>query len=119
MKWSLAVLAFVFALTALAADITGTWKGSAETPMGTVERTFVFKQDGTKLTGETSSNMFGKSAIDDGKVDGENISFTVTISYQGNDVKINSTGKVDGDQIKMHVESPAGPVDYTVKKQSS
>ena len=119
MKWSVAVLAFLFALTALAADITGTWKGTAETPMGTIERTFVFKQDGTKLTGETSSNMFGKSAIDDGKVDGDNISFTVTISYQGNDVKINYTGKVIGDEIKFHVESPAGPVDYVVKKQPS
>jgi opacity protein-like surface antigen len=119
MKWLLAVLlAAVFAFTALAADITGTWKGSADTPMGTVDRTFVFKQDGTKLTGETSSSMFGKSTIDDGKVDGDNISFTVTISYQGNDVKINYTGKIDGEQLKLHVESPAGPVDYVVKKVS-
>src|SRR5579863_9406309 len=103
MKWLVAVLAFTLALTALAADITGTWKGSADTPMGTVERTFVFKQDGGKLTGETSSNMFGKSTIEDGKVDGDSISFTVTINYQGNDVKINYTGKVSGDEIKFHV----------------
>ena len=58
------------ALAALAADISGTWKGTAETPNGTVERTFVFKQDGSKLTGETTSQMMGKSEITEGKVEG-------------------------------------------------
>lgn len=117
MKYLLFMLAAMFAVTALAADITGTWKGSADTPIGKVERTFVFQQDGAKLTGETTSDKFGKSTIDDGKVDGDNISFTVNISFQGNEMKINYTGKVSGDEIKMHVESQAGPVDYVVKKQ--
>ena len=34
---------------ALAADISGTWKGTAEGPNGSMERTFTFKQDGEKI----------------------------------------------------------------------
>jgi hypothetical protein len=76
----------MFASTVLAGDVSGTWKGKAQTPNGTIERTFVFKVDGNKLTGETSSDMSGKSEIKDGKIDGDNLSFTINASFQGNDV---------------------------------
>ena len=103
MKWLLALMA-VFALTASAADISGNWKGSAETPNGTIERTFIFKVDGNKLTGETTSNNFGKSTIENGKVDGDNVSFTITVSMGGNDAKVEYKGKVvDADTIKFEV----------------
>jgi hypothetical protein len=105
-------------MTASAADVSGTWKGSAETPNGTVERTFVFKVDGDKLTGETSSNMFGKATIEDGKIDGDNISFKISVSLQGSDAKVNYKGKVAGDEIKFTVEIPAFnySVDFTAKR---
>ncbi len=106
MKWLLCLMA-VFALTASAADISGNWKGSAETPNGTVERTFTFKVDGHKLTGETNSAMFGKSTIEDGKVDGDDVSFTLTINVQGTEGKVNYKGKVSGDTIKFTVEVQA------------
>jgi hypothetical protein len=97
----------IFAFTASAADIGGNWKGTAETPNGTVERTFVFKVDGHKLTGETTSNRFGKSTIEDGKVDGDDVSFTLTVNVQGTDAKANYKGKVEGDTIKFTVELQA------------
>jgi len=106
MKWAVCLLAF-FAIAASAADIGGTWKGSAETPNGTVERTFVFKVDGHKLTGETTSNMFGKSAIDGGSVDGDRISFTIKVNVQGNEGKVSYKGKVEGDTIHFKVEIAA------------
>jgi hypothetical protein len=119
MKWRL-VLAALFAMTASAADISGTWKGTAQTPNGPAERTFVFKVDGDKLTGETSSDMFGKSAIEDGKIDGDNVSFKITISFQGNEAKVSYTGKVEGDQIDFTVEVPGldEKIEYTVKRVS-
>lgn len=107
MKWLLCLMMAVFAFTASAADISGNWKGTAETPNGTVERTFVFKVDGHKLTGETTSNMFGKSAIEDGKVDGDDVSFTLTVNIQGTEGKVNYKGKVEGDTIKFTVELQA------------
>jgi len=56
MKW-LVVLVAWFALAASAADISGAWKGTAETPNGTIERTFLFKVNGSQLTGETASEV--------------------------------------------------------------
>jgi hypothetical protein len=59
--------------------------------------------DGNKLTGETTSNNFGKSTID-GRVDGDNVSFTITVSMGGNDAKVEYKGKVvDADTIKFEV----------------
>ena len=111
----LAALAF----TAFAADVTGTWKGTADTPNGKTERTFVFKVAGNKLTGETTSDMLGKSTIENGKVEGDDISFTITVKYQDMELKLNYTGKVAGDEIKFHVDSDAGiNVDYTAKRVS-
>jgi hypothetical protein len=119
MKW-LILLAVLFSLTAAAADISGTWKGTADTPNGPVERTFVFKVDGQKLTGESNSSMFGKSTIEEGKIDGDNISFTLTVNFQGNEGKILYKGKVTGDEIKFTVEVPAleQKIEYTAKRVS-
>jgi hypothetical protein len=118
-KWLLPPLMILsVALAAAAADVTGTWKGTAQTPNGPVERTFNFKVDGNKLTGDTNSEIFGKSVIDDGAVDGDNISFTITVNFQGNQGKVNYKGKVKGDQIDFTVEIPAlnQTVEYTAKR---
>lgn len=119
MRWLLILLA-AFAVTGLAADVTGTWKGTAETPNGTIERTFIFKVDGDKLTGETSSEIMGKSTIMDGKIEGDNLSFTITVKFQDNDLKLNYKGKVTGNEIKFTVEIPnAGQsLEYIAKKVS-
>lgn len=119
MRWLFVLLA-AFAITASAADVSGTWKGTAETPNGTIERTFVFKVDGTKLTGETSSQMLGKSTINEGKIEGDTLSFSINAKFQDNEMKLKYTGKIAGDQIKLHVESADGgfSLDYVVKKIS-
>lgn len=112
----------VCAIAACAADIAGTWKGTAEGPQGNLERTFTFKVDGTKLTGETSSEMLGKSVINDGKVDGDNISFTITANLQGNEMKLSYKGKVTGNELKLTSEAAGGgggfgAIQWTCKKQ--
>ncbi len=114
----LSILIVLFAFSASAADVSGKWKGTAETPNGTVERTFVFKVDGGKLTGETSSDRFGKSAIADGKVEGDNLSFTINVSFDGNEAQVNYKGKVSGDEIKFTVEIPGGDqtIEYIAKR---
>ena len=108
----------VLATAACAADITGTWKGTADSPVGPVERTFVFKVEGTKLTGETTSSLTGKSTIEDGNINGDRISFRIAAEAQGYELKLQYTGVVKGDEIKLHVESEDGNVslDYTIKR---
>jgi hypothetical protein len=97
----LLVLLAITAAAVWAADVAGTWKATAEGPNGTMERTFVFKVDGNKLTGETSSSMMGKSTITDGKVDGDKISFTITAKMQDTDFKLSYQGKVTGNEIQL------------------
>src|ERR1035441_3882099 len=93
MKW-LIILAACFAAVASAADISGNWNGTAENQGQSIQRTFTFKVDGAKLTGETNSEMLGKSTINDGKVEGDTITFSITASLGGNEMKITYKGKV-------------------------
>lgn len=116
----LLVLLTIFALGALAADISGNWKATAEGPNGSMERTFVFKVDGSTLTGETTSSMLGKSTINDGKVDGDNVSFWITVKYEGNEMKVNYKGKVTGNEIKFTAEigDSGQSIEWLAKKVS-
>ena len=93
---------------------------TAETDAGTIERTFVFKVDGSKVTGETTSQMLGKSIINDGKLEGDTITFTIKGKFQDNEMTLNYKGKIEGDQIKFHVEGANGgpTIDYVAKKIS-
>lgn len=121
MKWLLVWMA-AFALTASAADITGNWKGTADLGGQALERTFTFKQDGAKLTGETTSQMMGKSTITDGKVDGDTVTFTITGNMQGQDMKMTYKGKiVSATEIKFDVDTGAGgggqSIQWDAKKQ--
>jgi len=114
----MAALAMTLLTTsASAADISGKWKGTAEGPNGAIERTFTFKVDGTKLTGETESQMIGKSTITEGKVEGDKISFTINANFQGNEMKLAYAGTISGDTIKLQVDFAGnGQVEYTLKR---
>ncbi len=107
--FTLMILLAAFAVAASAADITGSWKATADMNGQALERTFTFKQEGTKLTGDTTSQMMGKSAITDGKVEGDAVTFTVNADFQGNPMKMNYKGKiVSPTEIKFTVEIPGG-----------
>ena len=114
------ILLAIFAFSALAADVNGTWKATADFGGQTMERTFVFKVDGNKLTGETTSSMMGKSEITDGKVDGDDLSFTITVKFQDNEMKLSYKGKVNGKEIKFTVDNPQGgqTIEWNAKKVS-
>jgi len=107
----------VVALAALAADITGKWV--AQVPGRgdqTRETTFNFKVDGDKLTG-TMSGRQGETAISDGKITGDSISFVITTERGGETMKWTYTGKVAGDQIQMKREGGQGAArEFTAKR---
>jgi hypothetical protein len=120
MKW-LTILFTLFAFSALAADISGNWKATAEGPNGALERTFTFKQEGTKLTGETTSSFTGKSTIADGKVEGDTVTFTIDAKIGDQDLKLSYKGKIAGNEIRFTSEMAGGggnpPIQWTAKKQ--
>jgi hypothetical protein len=55
--------------------------------------------------------------IADGKINGDTLSFTTTLSFNGNDFKSTYTGKVVGDKIELTVDNGRGtPRTMTLKK---
>jgi hypothetical protein len=92
------------AIPALAANVTGTWTMEDKDPRdgNAVKATYVFKQEGAKLTGtieisvghEETSNLYGK-------VDGNKISFTVTFS----DATYTLNGTIEEDEMKLTMKS--------------
>src|SRR5579862_5315560 len=86
-------------LAAFAADVNGKWTAQVPGRGGqTREATFTFKVDGNVLTGSVSSPR-GDADISDGKIDGNQISFTQTLEFNGNTVKLLYKGIVSGDEI--------------------
>ena len=101
MKYFSLVIGFLLlAGFALAADIDGKWAG--EIVGQNMQIAFTFKAEGTTLTGVHIVNG-QETAIKDGKIEGNNISFTVTLDL-GGETKIPHKGVISGDQIKMTYE---------------
>jgi hypothetical protein len=83
-------LACCFALllaVAVAADISGKWAGDMPGRGGdTTPTTFTFKADGDKLTGSMTGPQ-GDVPLQEGKVAGNQISFSTTLDFGGNSVR--------------------------------
>jgi hypothetical protein len=126
MKTRIAFLSICLVMMAFAvvwaADVSGKW--TAQVPGGRdgqlQETTFTFKVEGDKLTGTVSGRQ-GDTPIADGKISGDDISFTVTRERQGNTIKQVYKGKVAGDEIKFTRSTEGGqgnrpPAEFTAKK---
>lgn len=98
----------LLSIAALAADISGKWTAQMPGRGGqTHEATFNFKVDGNTVTG-TVSGQRGEMEISDGKIDGDQISFSQTMEFNGNSMKILYKGIVSGDQIKFTRQREGG-----------
>ncbi len=103
---------FILAASALAAvqwslfaaDLTGTWKAEFETQIGVQKYTFTLKQEENALTGKANAEIAGEkheSRLKDGKVEGDAVSFTELLNFQGNDLEIRYEGNVAGKEMKL------------------
>ncbi len=110
--FSLIVGLLLLAGFALAADINGKWAG--EIVGQDMQIAFTFKAEGTTLTGVHIVNG-QETPIKDGKIDGDNISFTVTLDL-GGETKIPHKGTISGDQIKMTYEMMGQPGEILLKR---
>jgi len=109
----------LLSLTALAADVTGKWTAQVPGRGGqTREQIFNFKADGGALTG-TVSGRGGDMPIAEGKIDGDTISFSQTMEFNGNSMKLVYKGTVSGDEIKFTRQRDGGdqpPQEFTAKR---
>jgi hypothetical protein len=85
--------------------VAGTWLAKD----GDNEIKFVFKVEGSKLTGTLeNTQMPGAIEFKDGKIEGDNISFNYVRPIMGQDFQIKWTGTLSGDEIKLKRELAGG-----------
>jgi len=93
-----------------AGEVNGTWTWSAPGRDGGAERVtkLTLKAEGAKLTGKIvapgRNGAGAETAISDGKVDGDNISFAVVRQNNGNSNTNHFSGKISGDKITGKIE---------------
>ena len=111
------MLAITFAAApARAADVDGKWAGSVETPMGAFPVAFTFKADGATLTGSQTGMDGAEMPIKNGKIDGDKISFVVTLDFGGMMFDLNYTGVVKPDELALTIDVMGMPMSLTVKR---
>src|SRR5260370_37216759 len=106
---------------AMAADISGKWTGDMPGRGGdTAPTTFTVKVDGEKLTGSVAGAQ-GEMPIQEGKIAGNQISFSTTFDAGGNSIKILYKGTLTGDQMKMtrEREGSGQPREFTIKRSGA
>ena len=112
-----ALLAFAApALAQETADIAGEWEITAESPRGTQTRVVTFEQDGNSLTGEMETQM-GSWPIENGSVNGNEISFTMVFTRGDRSMEMTYTGTVEGDEMSGKFVTPRGEVPWTAKRK--
>jgi hypothetical protein len=103
---------FLACLAAIA-DFSGSWAGILTTENGDkYPLTYNFKIDGEKLTG-TVQTLKGELPVDDGKINGDKFTFTVTLG----DIEIPHSGKFYGDSIGVDIEANGIKAHTTLKRK--
>jgi len=107
-------------------NAAGTWKWTVTTPDGqAINAQVVLKQDGEKLSGAYNSrigeNSFGEISIQEGKLKGKDVSFTVLRKINDQTFTLKYEGKLDSDRIKGSVVIADGDqkFDWNAKREPS
>jgi hypothetical protein len=111
-------LLIAFLTSSWAADVLGNWIVRAG-KLGMSDAVFSFKVNGAELTG-TVADAEGETAIREGKIDGDDISFVVIRSVLGNEMKLVYKGKVELNEIKFVREVEGGkglPQEFIAKRE--
>jgi len=108
-----------------AGAIAGTWSGEVKYGWGDKNNeVFLFQPEGAKLFG-TASFLGVKRGIEDGKIDGESISFIVRFqSIAGDTTREHKNyywGKLNGKEILVRIQDDRGspPVDFVLRKSAA
>jgi hypothetical protein len=98
------------------ADASGTWALDVTTPAGSGTPTVTLKQDGEKLSGHYSG-LLGEAPLT-GTIKGRDITFSFTVTVEGNSGSVIYTGTIDKDTMKGTVTlGELGEGTFTGKKK--
>ena len=136
MKYGTVLAAFVAAAALSAAPVaaqslTGTWELTQETQRGQRTSTLALVQSGGSLTGTLTLTLGGRRGgggggggtrefdIEDGAVDGNSFSFSMTLSFGDNSFTQEYSGTFDGDSMEGQIAGGGrggGPRPFTGKR---
>jgi hypothetical protein len=103
---------FALALSALAADVSGKWTGTVVVDTDNARSVFlILKQNGSQITGSAGYTADEQVPIENGKVDGDTITFEVTTEDSMYKIKLVS----DGEGMKGTVDFKHGDDSHTLK----
>jgi len=106
------VFSLAFVASLFAADPTGTWKATVDSPDGSkMELVFQFRVEGGNVTGTILSGM-GEMHIIEGKLDGDKISFVAEFG----DFRIPHKGTINGNEMKLESEMMEQKFNIVLKK---
>ena len=98
------------------ADISGAWDFTIDVAGGTGNPTFVFQQQGDKLTG-TYKGLLGEAKVT-GVVKGDKVEFSFEGEYGGEKMKVEYTGTIESPtSMKGTVRAALGEGSWTAKKK--
>jgi hypothetical protein len=92
------------ALPAATADLIGRWTAEFNSPIGVQKYVYDFAKSGDAITGQaTFENSMGKGTnqLKNLKVDGQKVTFDEPLSINGDEIMINYSGTLAGDELKM------------------
>lgn len=102
----LALLApFALLASLRAADIDGKWKAEFDSQIGQQTYVFELKADGEKLTGKAARDVQGQKSdiiLTEGKIAQGVVAFVEPLKIQDQELRIEYTGKIVGDELKLH-----------------
>ncbi len=105
-RWFAALsVATVLCSFARAAEIDGKWKAEFDSQIGQQKYVFELKADGDKLTGKAAferQEQKGESALIEGKIAKDEVSFVEPLKFQDQELRIEYKGKIVGDELKLH-----------------
>jgi hypothetical protein len=108
----LAVTAIItlVSLATLAADVNGAWTGTVHTREGgAFEVTLTLKASGNNVTGTYGQGSQEDVEIENGKLNRDAVTFTITRHSGERTIKVNYTGKVEGDTMKLNAQVEGSP----------
>lgn len=111
------LLVVLFSVTALAADVAGAWELTYTTSTGQPrEAKLTLQVDGDKISG-TIEGKLGSAKIAEGRIRGNDFSFTLVRRGSSDLITVTYTGKIEGETMKLKMQyRDREPIEMTAKR---
>jgi imidazolonepropionase-like amidohydrolase len=94
-------------------DPSGDWNLEAQTPHGTINCRLTLRREGGQILG-TFEGPMGPSEIRNASLNGNQLRFSVTLSFGAQTIDSTVTGTIEGDSIRGTITVPSmGPFDFS------